>query len=117
MNEEKAFTLIRPGEPMRFPVDGGVVWIKALTNGQKIDIAKRAQTYSEKPEDSGYDDLVRMIALHIDRFEGHDGENPGDVLVNLKDPKTQTAIMNEITGVSQLSEDEIKNLLSSPAVS
>ena len=113
---EKGFTLINPGEPIRFEIGGGVVWIKSLTNGQKIDIAKRAQTFSQKPEANGYDELVRLCATYIDRFEGHEGEDPAEVLVNLKDGKTQTAIMNEITGVSQLSEEEIKNLSSSPAI-
>lgn len=112
---EKGFTLINPKEPIRFEVGGGVVWIKPLTNGQKIDIAKRAQIFSTKPEDSGYDDLVRMVAKHIDRFEGHENQDPADVMVLLSDSKTQMAIMNEITGVSQLSEEELKNLSSSPA--
>jgi len=99
-------------EPFCKEISGVKVWIKPLTNGQKMKLAKSIKGVSD--DASGIDEVMIALAQHIVRIEGYDGPVV-DTLIRISDASIQGKILQAVIGESSLTEDEIKNSPSSSA--
>jgi len=106
---DKSWQLIGT-EPFCKEISGVKIWIKPLTNGQKMKLAKSIKSVSD--DASGIDEVMTAIAEHIIRIEGYDGP-VADTLIRLSDASIQGAILQAVIGESSLTEDEAKNSQSS----
>ena len=99
-------------EPFCKEIAGVKVWIKPLTNGQKMKLAKTLTGIKE--DASGIDEMMTAVAEHIVRIEGYDTP-VAETLIRLSDARSQGDILTAVIGESSLSEDEVKNSSSSSA--
>ena len=110
-SENKSWALV---EETPITIDGITLRLNAMTNGEKILLAKRMQ------DSEGWDDTMRMASKNISKvtFNGTEIVDPkeiSDFLVKLKDFKLQNTVLEQLIKISGLEDMKQKNLPSSSA--